>query len=270
MRDPPRSDASGPLDQEQTVIFSPTSGKDEGGGDTHVEPDSGGLPIGASVLRALGAGLHGLQPVVLRDTDAAATHVHPALPGSTELPDAGEPQERLVLQSEIARGGMGAVWKGADTDLGREVAVKVLLQTHHGKTELLQRFVDEARIHGQLQHPGVAPVYEMGQFPDKRPYFTMKLIKGQTLARLLADRPHPAHDRPRFLKIFEQVCQTLAYAHARGVIHRDLKPANIMVGAFGETLVVDWGLAKCVSQHPDPAAGACRRQIFSLARRHAR
>jgi tetratricopeptide (TPR) repeat protein len=95
-----------------------------------------------------------------------------------------------------------------------------------------------------LQHPGVVPVYELGQFPDRRPYFTMKLVKGRTLAQLLAERTDRAQDRPRFLKVFEQVCQALAYAHARGVIHRDLKPSNIMVGAFGEVMVMDWGLAK--------------------------
>jgi serine/threonine protein kinase len=83
---------------------------------------------------------------------------------------------------------MGAVLKGRDTDLGRDIAVKVLLETHQGRTELVQRFVEEAQISGQLQHPGVVPVYELGQFPDKRPYFTMKLVKGQTLAKLLDER----------------------------------------------------------------------------------
>jgi serine/threonine protein kinase len=143
---------------------------------------------------------------------------------------------------------MGAVLKGRDTELGRDVAIKVLLETHRGRTELVQRFVEEAQIAGQLQHPGVVPVYEMGQLPDKRPYFTMKLVKGQTLARLLAERTDVAQERPRLLKVFEQVCQALAYAHARGVIHRDLKPANVMVGAFGEVQVMDWGLAKVLKQ----------------------
>ena len=85
--------------------------------------------------------------------------------------------------------------------------------------------------------------------PDGRPYFTMKLIKGRTLAALLAERKDLAADRPRFLAVFEQVCQTLAYAHARGVIHRDLKPSNIMVGAYGEVQVMDWGLAKVLPHH---------------------
>jgi serine/threonine-protein kinase len=90
----------------------------------------------------------------------------------------------------------------------------------------------------------VVPVYELGAFPDARPYFTMKLVKGRTLAALLEGRQDPTEDLPRILAIFEQVCQTIAYAHARGVIHRDLKPSNVMVGAFGEVQVMDWGLAK--------------------------
>jgi serine/threonine-protein kinase len=191
------------------------------------------------------------------------TPVH--LPGSAEMPAVPDPAGRLQLHGEIARGGMGAVLKGRDTDLGRDVAVKVLLETHAGKTELVQRFVEEAQIAGQLQHPGITPVYELGQFADRRPYFTMKLLKGHTLAKLLDERstvgqvsglPVSARaggnanlpDLPRLLGIFAQVCQTLAYAHARGVIHRDLKPANVMVGSFGEVQVMDWGLAKVLQE----------------------
>ena len=167
-----------------------------------------------------------------------------ATPGSPSdasgtLPPSGQ---RYRFQEEIARGGMGVVLRGRDEDLGREIAIKVLLTD--GKSELLWRFLEEARIAGQLQHPGVTPVYELGCLPNHRPYFTMKLVRGETLAHLLRQRAEPTADRPRFLKIFEQVCQTLAYAHAQGVIHRDLKPANIMVGAFGEVQVMDWGLAK--------------------------
>ncbi len=111
----------------------------------------------------------------------------------------------------------------------------------------IQRFIEEAQIGGQLQHPGIAPVYELGQFADQRPYFTMKLVKGKTLAALLEAREDWQRIAAKFIGIFEQVCQTMAYAHSRGVIHRDLKPANIMVGAFGEVQVMDWGLAKVLS-----------------------
>jgi serine/threonine-protein kinase len=101
----------------------------------------------------------------------------------------------------------------------------------------------------------VVPVYELGRFPDDRPFFTMKLVKGQTLAELLSRRSTPGDDLPRFLSVFEQVCQTVAYAHAHGVIHRDLKPANVMVGSFGEVQVMDWGLAKVLVREAVPEEG---------------
>jgi serine/threonine-protein kinase len=211
---------------------------------TTAPPDSGPpLPAAGSVIQALAAA----SRVQLRDPDG-----EPATPvaqvGSDNVPRGLDPAGHLQVLGEIARGGMGAVLKGRDTGLGRDLAVKVLLETHQGKTELVQRFVEEAQIAGQLQHPGVAPVYELGQFPDRRPYFTMKLVKGKTLAALLSARKDPAEDRPRLVGIFGQVCQTLAYAHARGVIHRDLKPSNVMVGNFGEVQVMDWGLAKVLRQ----------------------
>ncbi|HVS40600.1 MAG TPA: protein kinase, partial [Gemmataceae bacterium] len=181
---------------------------------------------------------------------------------------AGAPQPepvipaRLELLEEIARGGMGAILRGSDADIGRDVAVKVLLEDHRGRPELAQRFLEEARIAGRLQHPGVVPVYALGRMLDGRPCFTMKLIKGRTLTALLAERKDPAADRLRFLAVFEQVCQTLAYAHARGVIHRDLKPSNVMVGAYGEVQVMDWGLAKVLP--PAGVSAEAATQAVSL------
>ena len=147
---------------------------------------------------------------------------------------------------------MGAVLRGRDPDLDRDLALKVLLDQHRDRPDLVDRFVEEAQICGQLQHPGVVPVYELGILADRRPFFAMKLVKGQTLAALLAGRSSPADDLPRFLSIFEAVCQTVAYAHARGVIHRDLKPSNVMVGGFGEVQVMDWGLAKVLPRDGQP------------------
>jgi tetratricopeptide (TPR) repeat protein len=161
---------------------------------------------------------------------------------------------RNLLFEEIGRGGMGAVFKGRDTELGRELAVKVLLDDHRDRPELIRRFLEEAQIAGQLQHPGVAPVYELGRCPDNRPYFTMKLVQGHTLSELLRQRADIHQDVGKFLGIFAQVCQTVAYAHSQGVIHRDLKPSNIMVGGFGEVQVMDWGLAKVL--RPEPAERA--------------
>ncbi len=147
------------------------------------------------------------------------------------------------LLDEIGRGGMGVVYQGADTALNRKLAVKVLLNKHSDNEELKRRFLEEAQIMGQLQHPGVAPIHEIGALSDGRPFFSMKQIKGQTLIELLRGPP----DLPRMLNIFEQVCQTVAAAHSRGIIHRDLKPGNVMVGAFGEVQVMDWGLAKVLN-----------------------
>jgi hypothetical protein len=167
----------------------------------------------------------------------------PGGPGTTGADGFG-PGGRYQVEGELARGGMGVILRGRDRDLGRELAIKVLRADHRDNAAMARRFVEEAQIGGQLQHPGVVPVYELGRLPDGRPYFTMRLVRGQTLAALLAARPDPAHDSMRFLVIFSQVCQAVAYAHACGVIHRDLKPANIMVGAFGEVRVMDWGLAR--------------------------
>ena len=111
-------------------------------------------------------------------------------------------------------------------------------------SDMVRRFVEEAQIGGQLQHPGIVPIYELGTFADRRPFFAMKLVKGDTLAQLLGARKGPGDELPRFLAIFESIAQTVAYSHARGVIHRDLKPSNVMVGSFGEVQVMDWGLAK--------------------------
>jgi serine/threonine-protein kinase len=172
--------------------------------------------------------------------------------GASPVVDPGSAASKLVPQGrgnyqllgEIARGGMGVILKGHDTDLGRDVAVKVLDGELAKRPAVVQRFIEEAQIGGQLQHPGIVPVYELGLMADDCPYFTMKLVKGRTLAAILQQRKTPADDRGRLLAIFESVCQTMAYAHSKGVLHRDLKPANIMVGAFGEVQVVDWGLAK--------------------------
>ena len=148
------------------------------------------------------------------------------------------------------------------------MAVRKFLESHRDKPDLIRRFVEEAQIGGQLQHPGIVPIYELGAFADHRPYFAMKLVKGRTLSSLLDERSDRVHDLSRFLSIFEYVCQTIAYAHARGVIHRDLKPSNIMVGSFGEVQVMDWGLAKVLPQGgaaDDVSAGKTRERETVIA-----
>jgi tetratricopeptide (TPR) repeat protein len=158
-----------------------------------------------------------------------------------KLPELGG---RYRAQRIIAEGGMGYIARIVDAEFDRPLAMKVLARSLKGDEEHEERFLREARLTGQLQHPGIPPVQEKGRFDDGTPYFIMKLIKGHSLQKLLRDREAPTERLGHFLGVFLSVCQTMAYAHSRGIIHRDLKPANIMVGAFGEVQVMDWGLAK--------------------------
>jgi serine/threonine-protein kinase len=156
-----------------------------------------------------------------------------------------DPALKYELLEEVASGAYGQVLKGRDRVLGRLVAIKVF-KLPLTNTAALVRFLEEPQVTSQLGHPGVTPIHELGKMPDGRPYVVMKWVDGPTLAELLREDRSPA-DIPRFLDIFRQICQTVAHAHrVRGVLHRDLKPANIMVGAFGEVLVMDWGLSKVV------------------------
>ncbi len=223
----------------------------DGGGETAATLPS--APAGASVtVRSGDEDEVGMAfPTVISDEIDPLARVRDPVPDPIKLSPADTIRVQIEhagyeMLGEIARGGMGVVYKGRDRDLDRDLAIKVLRDRHRHNLELSQRFIEEARIGGRLDHPGVVPVHEVGYLEDKRPYFTMKLVKGRTLAELLAERKSLDDDIPRFLTIFEQVCQTMAYSHARGVIHRDLKPANIMTGAFGEVQVMDWGLAKVI------------------------
>jgi serine/threonine-protein kinase len=152
--------------------------------------------------------------------------------------------ERYSFVGIVAQGGMGAIVRVYDKKLGRAAALKVLHTKFRNRSDVVQRFLDEAHIAGQLQHPGIAPIHDLGHFTDGRPYFSMKLVKGETLGELLGRRTSHTENLAYWLQVFEQIAQTIAYSHSRGVIHRDLKPANVMVGAFGEVQVMDWGLAK--------------------------
>jgi serine/threonine-protein kinase len=159
---------------------------------------------------------------------------------------------RYLIEGRIAKGGMGAVWRARDPELNRVVAVKAIREEYRGNPDLERRFREEAHITGQLQHPGIPPVHELGILPDGRPFFAMKLVRGQTLAVLLASRSSPSEAVDRFLRYFEQIAEALAYAHNHDIIHRDLKPLNVMVGAHGELQVMDWGVAKKL-RHDRPA-----------------
>jgi serine/threonine protein kinase len=159
---------------------------------------------------------------------------------------------RYIIEGEIARGGMGTVLRAVDCDIRREVALKYLLnQSDAGKKA---RFVEEAQITGQLEHPNIVPIHELGVDNLKRLFFSMKMVKGRSLGQVLDDlRQNPKKtDKDwslgRLLNVLVNICNALAYAHSRGVVHRDLKPANIMIGDFGEVYVMDWGLAKVLKE----------------------
>lgn len=170
--------------------------------------------------------------------------------------DVPVPSRRLVPGVLLGAGGMGEVYRVRDHSLHRVLAMKVLLPELSTQEPLRDRFLEEAQVTAQLTHPGVPAVHEVGSLDDGRPYFTMKEVHGITLAQVIED----AHRDPlgaakwneqRRLEIFHKVCETVAYAHARGVAHCDLKPLNVMVGAFGEVLVMDWGVARLVAPSGD-------------------
>ena len=163
-----------------------------------------------------------------------------------------------ALLEEVGRGGMGVVYRARDLGLDREVAVKLLRPGCAPDSGAARRFMDEARITARLQHPGIPAVYQVGIADDGRPFLAMKLIKGDTLDVLLAQGE--PQDK---LGVFQAVAQAVAYAHARGIIHRDLKPQNVMVGAFGEVQVMDWGLAKLVADRPSPPPASDQNSTVS-------
>jgi serine/threonine-protein kinase len=154
-------------------------------------------------------------------------------------PDFGGTKYRIV--EEISRGGMGTVYRARDTDLDREIAIKVL-STPEVALDLAKRMAREARIIARLEHPGIVPVHDVGLLDDGRVFYAMKLVRGSRLDEY-AKANESVKDR---LRKFQAVCEAVAFAHVHGVIHRDLKPANIMIGSFGEVLVLDWGVAKII------------------------
>jgi serine/threonine protein kinase len=175
-----------------------------------------------------------------------------------------------ILGEFIAKGGMGEVYRGLDVGLNREVAIKILQEKFAPTSSTARRFIEEAQITGQLQHPGIPPIHHVGTWHDGRPFLAMKLIKGDTLDELLKTNANINR-----LAIFEAIAQAVGYAHAHGVIHRDLKPANIMVGAFGEVQVMDWGLAKVLTspqreQGPDASTDPNTTAAFGTQIRSTR
>jgi serine/threonine protein kinase len=156
--------------------------------------------------------------------------------------------ERYVLDKQIGTGGMGRVFAGRDLRLGRTVAIKMLRMQD---AALARRFEREVRLAARLQHPGVVPVYDAGFWASGEPFLVMKLVLGQSLARVVKDAD-TREDRLALLPDVIAAAEAVAYAHDQGIVHRDLKPSNILVGAFGETVVLDWGLAKDLRAQETP------------------
>jgi eukaryotic-like serine/threonine-protein kinase len=178
-------------------------------------------------------------------------HALERLRDAADLPDVSGTHYRLV--DRVARGGMGVVFTAEDERLERRVALKVL-DLPGEESDLANRLLREARVLARLEHPGIVPVHDVGTLADGRVFYTMKFVEGHRLDKHIES----VASTPDRLRIFLRICDAVAFAHARGVLHRDLKPANIMVGPFGEVLVMDWGLAKIlrkdVSRAADPEA----------------
>jgi eukaryotic-like serine/threonine-protein kinase len=202
---------------------------------------------------AAGPGDLPLDPAVRAELEELLQEFQPDA-GPAAPPDTS----RYRFQALIARGGMGDVWRATDTELHRDVAVKVLRPPYGGTAD---RLLDEAVLAARLDHPAIVPVYEAGVLQNGRPFFVMKLIRGAaagqmdaaptTLADTLARRGSPAENLATYLQLFRQTCKAVEYAHQEGVIHRDLKPSNVLVGRFEDVLVTDWGIAKAMSRTAD-------------------
>ncbi len=204
-----------------------------------------GVVIPSSTSSGSGASSSALDPV---STEARGTSAS----GDSTIANilTSEPARKYEVGNVVAQGGMGAILNAKDVNLRRNVAMKVMLEKRGGKEEQVLRFVEEAQVTGQLEHPGIVPLYELGLDERDNVFYTMKFVKGRTLSDILekiadGDR-ETIGDYPlaHLLTIFQKVCDAIAFAHSKSVIHRDLKPENVMVGDYGEVLVMDWGLAK--------------------------
>ena len=228
----------------------------------HLEMHGGNAQKSLASVSSLGSARQQLEQIADADLHQSLAHVaarHAVEDDSlsTRLPTVGESTSvglRFRILRPHARGGLGEVYVAHDSELGREVALKEIQDRYADDQNSRSRFVLEAEITGGLEHPGIVPVYGLGQYADGRPFYAMRFIRGDSLQdaiRRFHETDTPNRDvgertlaLRKLLGRFLDVCNALAYAHARGVLHRDLKPGNIMLGKYGETLVVDWGLAK--------------------------
>lgn len=206
------------------------------------------------------------------EADPATFHHRPTTAASQPgQPSSNEPKPTACRYAKLslhARGGLGAVYLARDEEIGRTVALKEIQEHHADHPASRSRFILEAEVTGSLEHPGIVPVYGLGAHPDGRPYYAMRFIKGESLLRAIQrfHRPDGPRGPERTLALrqllgrFVAVCNAVAYAHSHNVIHRDVKPDNVMLGEYGETLLVDWGLAKQIGQATQGVEGAGARE----------
>ncbi|MBN8526078.1 MAG: protein kinase, partial [Planctomycetes bacterium] len=250
------------------TVFAPASGSTDvrsatvSLGGVAVDADPAPTPTAVPVRANLGkAGLNvgvTLAPGDAPEAETTATQRRPI----GELLRGGGGNGKYVVDGELGRGGMGVVLRVVDRDLHRDVAMKVLLNDQGDRDR--RRFIEEAQISGQLEHPNIVPVHDIGIDANGRMFFTMKLVRGRSLSDVLdlvrkGDPTVSIFTRFRLLRIFIQICNAMAFAHSRGVVHRDLKPSNIMLGDFGEVLVADWGLARVLPPERRAAARTLAR-----------
>lgn len=189
---------------------------------------------------------------------------------ASDLPRVTRTEERYAMHDLLGEGGMGEVRACTDMHIGREVAMKAMRPAQFARADLRTRFLREARIQGQLEHPAVVPVYDLGFHDEGALYFTMRRVRGETLEglieRLRSGDAKARQDFPqrKLLSAFSRVCLAVHFAHTKGVVHRDLKPANIMFGDFGEVYVLDWGVAKVLSKDAAPLSQGPNLEISHL------